>query len=130
MATTRNILMQKTSGHIDKQIVFKTYGDRTVISGYPDMSKVKRSPEQRRMNDLMEAANYATKEIMNDDKLRMEAQVRLNVTSNKLYTSLIREYFQLHKDDKDPLFRPGVYRNPDPKAKEIIRKYKKLNRKK
>jgi hypothetical protein len=125
MATTRNILMQKTSGHIDKQIVFKTYGDRTVISGYPDMSKVKRSPEQRRINDLMEAANYAAKEIMVDDKLRMEAQVRLNVTSNKLYTSLIKEYFQLHKDDKDPLFRPGVHRNVEAIEKEREKRRKK-----
>jgi hypothetical protein len=121
MATTRNILMRKTSGHIDRQIVFKTYGETTVISKYPDMSKVKRSPSQRRVNDLMEAANEAAKEIIANDKLRAEALVRLNVTRNKLYTSLIKEYFQLHKNDKDPLDKPGSYRNPD---KEMARKYK------
>jgi hypothetical protein len=121
MATTRNILMRKTSGHIDRQIVFKTYGETTVISKYPDMSKVKRSPSQRRVNDLMEAANEASKEIIADDKLRAEALVRLNVTRNKLYTSLIKEYFQLHKNDKDPLDKPGVHRNS---GLELARKYK------
>lgn len=118
MAYTRNILMKKTSGHIDKQIVFKNYPGKTVISKYPDMSKVKRSPEQKRINDLMEAANDAAREIIYDDKLRREALDRLNVTRNRLYNALIKEYFQLHKDDKDPLNKPGVFRNVEAIEKE------------
>ena len=123
MATTKNIMMKKSSGNIDKQLVFKTYGEKTVISKYPDMSKVKRSPEQKRFNDLMDAANIAVHKILYNDKLKMEAQVRLNVTSNRLYNALIKEYFQLHKDDKDPL--KGVYSSE--KAKKTIREYKKGN---
>jgi hypothetical protein len=111
MATTRNILLMNASGHIDKQVVFKRYGDKTVISGYPNMSKVKRSDKQKRMNDMMEAANKAAHNILYDDKLKMEAQVRLNVTSNKLYTALVREFFQLHKDDADPLKAVGRTRS-------------------
>jgi hypothetical protein len=111
MATTKNVLMINTSGHIDKQIVFKRYGDKTVIAGYPDMSKVKRTDKQKRMNDMMEAANREAHKIMWDDKLRMEAQVRLNVTSNKLYTSLVREFFHLHKEDEDPLKAVGRTRS-------------------
>ena len=42
----------------------------------------------------MEAANFAAKRIMADEELRNEAQVRLNVTRNKLYTALIKEYFR------------------------------------
>lgn len=42
----------------------------------------------------MEEANYAAKEILADDELRNAARVRLNVTSNKLYTALIKEYFK------------------------------------
>jgi len=121
MATTRNIMMKKSSGNIDKQLVFKTYGEKTVISKYPDMSRVKRSPEQKRFNDLMDAANRAVHTILYDPKLKMEAQVRLNVTSNKLYNALIKEYFQFHKDDKEPL--KGVYSSEE--AKKRIRKIKK-----
>jgi hypothetical protein len=62
---------------------------------------------------MMEAANEAALSIMNDDKLKMEAQARLDVTSNKLYTSLIREFFQLHKNDEDPLKAVGLKRSPE-----------------
>ena len=121
MATTKNIMMNKSSGNINKQLVFKTYGEKTVISKYPDMSRVKRSPEQKRFNDLMDAANRAVHKILYNDKLKMEAQVRLNVTSNKLYNALIKEYFQLHKNDKDPV--KGMYSSEQ--AKKEIRKMKK-----
>jgi hypothetical protein len=103
--------MKNTSGHLNKQVVFKNYDGKTVISKYPDMSKVKRSEKQKRMNDMMEAANEAALNIMDDDKLKMEAQVRLNVTNNKLYNSLVREFFQLHKNDEDPLKAVGLIRD-------------------
>ncbi|MDP4131071.1 MAG: hypothetical protein Q8939_12990 [Bacteroidota bacterium] len=44
----------------------------------------------------MAEANYEAKAILADETLRSAAQVRLNVTRNKLYTSLIREYFKNH----------------------------------
>ena len=93
MAISESILFKKVSGHIGKQIVFKQYGDKTVVSKYPDMSKRKLSPKQKRVNETMQEANYEARAIIADEALRNAAQVRLNVTRNKLYTSLIREYF-------------------------------------
>jgi hypothetical protein len=123
MATTRNILMTNTSGNIDKQIVFKRYGDKTVISKYPDMSRVRRSDNQKRMNDMMEAANEAARMIMYDEKLKMEAQVRLDVTTNKLYNALVREFFQIHKHDEDPLKAVGLKRDLDNRKDNKKRNY-------
>jgi hypothetical protein len=57
------------------------------------MSRRKLSPKQLAVNEKMKEANVQAKRIMADDELRKEAQVRLNVTRNKLYTSLIKEYF-------------------------------------
>lgn len=94
MATSKGLLVGKLSGHLGKQIVFKQYGDKTVVSSYPDMSRRKLSPKQLRVNAIMEEANYEAKTIMANEALRREAQIRLNVTSNKLYTALIREYFK------------------------------------
>lgn len=94
MAISNNLLMGKLSGHLGKQIVFKQYGDKTVVSAYPNMSRRKLSPKQLRVNSIMEEANYEAKRIMADEALRHAAQVRLNVTSNKLYTALIKEYFK------------------------------------
>lgn len=103
--------MLDTSGHIDKQLVFKRRGGKTFITGYPDMSKVKRSDKQKRVNDMMEAANRYARRIIYDDKQIMEAQARLDVTRNKLYTSLVREFFTIHKEDQDPLKAVGMTRN-------------------
>jgi hypothetical protein len=94
MAKSGNLIFKNVSGQIGKELVFKQYGAKTVVSKYPDMSKRKLSPKQRRVNEIMFEANYEAKRILGDKELRTAAQVRLNVTRNKLYTSLIREYFK------------------------------------
>ncbi|MEP7259031.1 MAG: hypothetical protein ABI687_11590 [Flavitalea sp.] len=82
-------------------IVFRQLNGKTVISAYPDMSECVLSPKQLRINDLMKAANHQVKTIMADEMLRNEAQLRLNVTRNKLYTSPIREFFKNAKDRQE-----------------------------
>lgn len=94
MAISENFFLRKLSGHVGRELVFKQYGDKTVVSKYPDMSKRKLSVKQKRVNEIMENANYEAKRIIADEELRNEAQVRLNVTRNKLYTTLIKEYFK------------------------------------
>jgi hypothetical protein len=94
MAISENLLLKKVSGQLGKQLVFKQYGNTTVLSKYPDMSRRKLSAKQRRINEIMEEANYRARGIIADEALRSAAQVRLNVTSNKLYTALIKEYFK------------------------------------
>jgi len=98
MAISESLLLKKLSGHLGKQIVFKQYGNTTVVSKYPNMSNRKLSAKQKEVNETMADANYWARGIILDDKLRNEAQVRLNVTRNKLYTALIREYFKNAKE--------------------------------
>jgi disulfide oxidoreductase YuzD len=90
--------MKLVSGQMNKEIVFKQYGDKTVISKYPDMSKRVLSPKQKQILERMQDANYAVRGIMANDELASAAQVRLNVTRNKLYTALIKEYFKSQKE--------------------------------
>ncbi|WP_343700227.1 hypothetical protein [Chitinophaga sp.] len=94
MAISEHLLLKKMSGHVGRQIVFKQYGNKTIMAKYPDMSNRTLSPKQLRVNEIMEEANFEAKRIMADEELRNEAQVRLNVTRNKLYTTLVREYFK------------------------------------
>lgn len=96
MAVNKNGFL-KLSGQLNKELVFKQYGDKTVVSKYPDMSKRVLSPKQMQVNERLEKANHAAKAIMADEELSMAAQVRLNVTRNKLYTALIKEYFKKEK---------------------------------
>jgi hypothetical protein len=100
MAISENILLHKLSGHIGRQLVVKQYGDKTVIAKYPDMSNRKLSKKQRQVNKLMQEANADARRILAEPVLRDAAQVRLNVTRNKLYTSLIREYFLNARKEK------------------------------
>ena len=97
MAISKNLLLKSLSGQIGQQLVIKQYGEKTVVSKYPDMSRRKLSPKQKQVNQTMKDANYRAKKIMANDDLRSEAQVRLNVTLNKLYTALIKEFFQSSK---------------------------------
>ncbi|HEY4966160.1 MAG TPA: hypothetical protein VII28_07160 [Puia sp.] len=94
MAITTSLIMQKLSGHLGKEVVFKQYGDKTVVTKYPDMSRRVLSKKQLRINEIMQEANYAAKSTLASEVLRNAAQVRLNTTRSRLYTALIKEYFK------------------------------------
>jgi hypothetical protein len=100
MAISNNLLLSNVSGQIGKQLVFKQYGDKTVVSKFPDMSKRKLTAKQLHYQQVMEDANDEVRGIMADDTLRNEAQIRLNVTRNKLYHALIKEYFAKAKESE------------------------------
>lgn len=96
MAISNSVFLQ-LSGQLNKEIVFKKYGDKIVVSKYPNMSKRTLSPKQLKNQEIMYEAHYTAKGIMANEELSIAAQVRLNVTRNKLYTALIREYFSNYK---------------------------------
>jgi hypothetical protein len=98
MAVTESLFFQKVSGHIARQFVFKQYNGKTFITKYPNMSKRVLSEKQVKNNKIMEMANYAARGIMADEEQCKNAQVRLNVTRNRLYTALIRECFAREKE--------------------------------
>jgi len=100
MAISNSVFLQ-LSGQLNKEIVFKKYGDKIVVSKYPDMSKRKLSPKQLENQEIMYMANSIAQGIMANEELSQAAQVRLNVTRNKLYTALIKEYFSNHKTQED-----------------------------
>ena len=132
MPITTNAIMTGARGTFGKQVVFKKYGDKTVISDVPDFSKRQLSPKQVNNTKTMSKANYYAKGIIADDELRNEAQLRLNVQRNKLYTSLIREYYEnyYNKEENIPLvlvkkseantpFATYLLQNTDKSAEEI-----------
>ena len=67
MAENRNnILTHGMSGKIANQLVFKQYGDRTIVSKVPDMSRVKRSPKQTAANNKFREATIYARAQMTD----------------------------------------------------------------
>ena len=91
MAISKNFLLNGVTGTLGKQVVIRRHGDKTILSAYPDMSKRKLTPKQIRRNEIMKLVNEELADIKADKARRDEAQLRLNVPSNKLHHALLRE---------------------------------------
>ena len=100
---TANIIIAGMKGTLAKQVVFRQRNGKTIISSYPDMSERVLSAKQLKVNKVMTQANSYAKWIMKDQQRRQEAQLRLDLPSNRLYTALIREYFKdnYKKEEQD-----------------------------
>ena len=84
-------------------VVVKKFRGKSIITSYPDMSRRKLSPKQIEINELMEDASQYAKNVISHETYKAEAQVRLNVPSNRLYHALVKEYFQVERGEKlDP----------------------------
>jgi hypothetical protein len=91
--SSQNPLLFGFSGRIGN-IVIKQYKDKTVISAVPDMDGRKLSSRQKAANDLMRDANAYARHIMADAKLKAEACRQLEVTPNKLYRALVKDFLK------------------------------------
>ncbi len=98
MAISNNILLKGFSGHIDKIIVVKQYpGNRTIVTAYPDMSKVKPIAAQLAAKKRFGLAVAYAKNIRAQANLEAQAETRLANRQGGLYQALIKEFMQ-----KDP----------------------------
>ena len=60
-----NVIIQGTSGSVGKQVVLKNYGNVTIISNFPDMSRVKLTSKQKEENQkFREASAYAHSQML------------------------------------------------------------------
>lgn len=97
MATSKNPLLKGFRGHIGKMIVVKQYpGDRTIITAYPDMSKVKPNKAQLAAKSRFADAVAYAKKTMNHPQDKEQAALRLANRKGSLYHALIAEYMQQH----------------------------------
>jgi len=91
MAISNNAIMKGVRGSIGKQLVFREYGGKTIVSAYPDMSNRELSIKQKKQISNMKIANKEVRKIKQDEQLRNEAQLRLNVPREKLHHALVQE---------------------------------------
>lgn len=97
MARLKSDLLKGLTGAIGKQLVFKKYGDKTVVTSYPDMTKVKPSELQEvNRNGFAGAVAYA-RGINNDPVKKAEYLKRVKV-GETVYQFALKEY--LAKDKK------------------------------
>ena len=72
----KNLLLTGLVGALNKQFVFKQYGNVTVISAYPDMSKVVKTEKQRKENHKFRQAMAYARSQMDDPAAKAEYKVK------------------------------------------------------
>jgi hypothetical protein len=89
----QNILTHGLRGQMGKQLVFKQYGKKTVVSRYPDMSNVTPSSLQKeRRSRFKDAVAYA-QGINNDPVLKAIYKKKVK-KGQTVYHFAIKEYLQ------------------------------------
>jgi hypothetical protein len=89
----RNSLLNALQGTIGKEIVFKQYADKVVVSKFPDMSKVKTTKRQRQQRDLLKEANAYASAIKRDPKLRAKYEKKLK-PGESVFHKAKKEFFE------------------------------------
>lgn len=102
MPRVKNLLLHGASGSFKKEFVYRTYNNKTYLSPFPDMSKVKLSPAQRASNQrFAEAVAYAKKYLSDPEQKALLIQRMKNNKKLRDMTPqnvLIKEYMKEHSD--------------------------------
>jgi hypothetical protein len=77
--------------------VFKQYGDKTVITQYPDMSRVKPSIKQKNSRNLFKDAVVYAKNINRNPALKKKYLKKVK-PGESVYHYAIKEYFEINKN--------------------------------
>lgn len=93
-----NVVMKGVSGQINKQLVFRTYGDKTFISRYPNMTKVKFNDDQKAEQSLFAEAVLFAHSIINDPEKKAAFKATIE-PGRKVFNAAISAYLKEHKTD-------------------------------
>ncbi|MBU0694944.1 MAG: hypothetical protein KKE39_00240 [Bacteroidetes bacterium] len=86
-----NVITQNLSGAINRQLVFKTYASGTVVTKFPDMSKVKLTEKQKAQNTRFKNAVSFAKEVLADPE-KKAAMLQRTPSGKLVYHQAIAEY--------------------------------------
>jgi 2,4-dienoyl-CoA reductase-like NADH-dependent reductase (Old Yellow Enzyme family) len=93
MARTKNFILNGMSGAVGKLFVVKQYAYGSVITAYPDMSKVKPSKKQKlARNRFADAVQYA-QEVLADPELTAKYKEKLK-KGRSVYHKVVGQYMK------------------------------------
>ena len=94
MTKSEAIIEKAVASAMGKEVIIRKIRGKIVVTDKPQFKERILSEKQEVVTDLMATANEYAKMIMKHELLRNEAQIRLNVTKERLYTSLVSEYWK------------------------------------
>ena len=95
----KNAVLKGLSGQLGKQLVFKQYGNKTVVSRFPDMSKIKPGKLQQQKSSLFSEAVAYARAIINDPVLKKKYQTKVK-RGQTVYHYAIQEFYKKQKQVK------------------------------
>jgi len=93
--STSSVILHTMRGAVGKQMVVKQYGNKTVITAYPDMSNVKPSKLQKLKRKKFAAAIAYACTIVNDPVKKKTYAKKLQ-RGARVYNAAIKEYLSKH----------------------------------
>lgn len=100
--TTHNIITAYTSGKIGAQVVLKQLNGKTLVTKYPDRSRVTLSPLQIKSNAIFRQAVAYAKALINDPvrkaALIKQLKSRKKTANQSPYQAAIQEYMKAHSN--------------------------------
>jgi len=94
-----NSMLNSIQGTIGKEIVFKQYADKVVVSLYPDMSKVKPTELQKQQRNKMKEANAYASAVKRNPELRKQYEKDLK-PGESVFHKAKRAFFERLKKGK------------------------------
>jgi len=90
-----NVVTDSASGRVGN-VIFKNYGNKTVISKVPDMSNVVKSAKQIENQELFSDAHYYAKGIVTDPAKKL-AFMKTIPKGKMAYHAAVSKYLNEHK---------------------------------
>ena len=94
MTKNEAIIEKAVASAMGKEVIIREIRGKIVVTDKPEFKERILSDKQKEVTDIMVSANEYAKKVMKYENLRNDAQIRLNVTRERLYTSLISEYWK------------------------------------
>lgn len=91
MARANSIIANGLSGQIGKQLVYRQYGNKTVVSRYPDMSNIKPSKKQKAKRSRFAKAVAYAQSILRDPA-KKAAYLKKTPKDQQVYHFAMKEY--------------------------------------
>ena len=94
MTKNEAIIEKAVASAMGKEVIIREIRGKIVVTDKPEFKERILSDKQKEVTDIMVSANEYAKKVMKYENLRNDAQIRLNVTRERLYTSLVSEYWK------------------------------------
>jgi len=104
MAIVRNNDITKGLSGKFGQMIFKNYGDKTVVCPVPNMSNLVHSKKQLANQDNMKAANEFGKKVIASPQRKAACMKLKGVNSSKAYHAAVQEFYDALRENRPVMF--------------------------